>query len=306
MTLNTRQQQPERARAAVRRRGKDRLSQLMWHAGSWLAVALPEWVAYRIADVAGTLCFLTRPWTRSVVEQNLAVVLGLPPGSPRVRRLAFRVFVNFARAVVDFLMLASSSEAWRRKVILEGEEALWRERRSGRPVVLVSAHLGPWEVGAASLGAMGIPLAVVARPHRDRATQEFFLQMRRRAGLEVLQPPGAGRRALTVLRKRGCVGMLADRGFGAGRAVRFFGRVARLPWGAVACALRTGASLVPGYTLREKNRWRVVIGRPLRLPHTGDCRRDLHHGMTRCLRVLEGVIRQHPEQWFVFEPVWGE
>jgi KDO2-lipid IV(A) lauroyltransferase len=290
----------------VRQRRRDRLSTHIWRLGSWLAVTLPEWVAYPIAGAVGIICFVTRPRTRSAVEQNLAVVLGLPPGSPRLRRVACRVFINFARAVVDFLMLGSPSGMWRRKVVLEGEEALWKERRSGRPVVLVSAHLGPWEVGAASIGSLGIPVAVVARPHKDYAAQEFFLRMRQRAGLEVLEPPGAGRQALAFLRQHGCVGMLADRGFGAGRAIRFFGRAARLPWGAVACALRTGASLVPGYTLRDNNRWRVIIGRPLQLNHTGDRRRDLRHGMSRCLRFLEEAIRRHPEQWFVFEPLWGE
>jgi lauroyl/myristoyl acyltransferase len=306
VTVKKRRQTSQRPTDASLLSRRDRLSRFMWQMGSWLATALPGCVPYRIADLAGVACFVLRARTRYAVEDNLAVVLGLPRRSPRVRGLACRVFVNFARAVVDFLMLGSSSDGWQSRVTLEGEEALWRERRRGRPVVLVSAHLGPWEVGAASLGVLGIPLAVVARPHRDRAAQEFFLQMRRRAGLEVLQPPGAGRRALTVLRRQGCVGMLADRGFGAGRVVRFFGKAARMPWGAVACALRTGASLVPGYTLREKNRWRVVIGRPLQLRQTGDWGRDLHQGMSRCLRIFEGVIRRHPEQWFVFEPLWGE
>ena len=173
-------------------------------------------------------------------------------------------------------------------------------------MVLVSAHLGSWEVGAVSLGLQGVPLAVVSRRHRNRAVEEFFVELRRKAGLEVLQLPGAAGRIVGVLRERGCVGMLADRGFGAGKAVRFFGRMARMPWGAVACALRTGASLLPGYTVREKGRWRVVLGPPLRLRRTGDWRGDLQKGMARCLEALESFIREHPEQWFVFEPIWGE
>ena len=170
----------------------------------------------------------------------------------------------------------------------------------------MGAHLGPWELGAVSLGLRGLPLVVVSRPHRGRAADEFFTAMRQRAGLQVLQLPGAAGRVVEILRSRGCVGMLTDRGFGAGTAVRFFGRMAQMPWGAVACALRTGASLIPGYTVREGNRWRVVLGGPVRIERTGDWKRDLQAGMTGCLRALEGFIRRYPEQWFVFEPVWSE
>jgi KDO2-lipid IV(A) lauroyltransferase len=216
------------------------------------------------------------------------------------------VFANFGRTVVDFLLLGSSSEGWRKEIELEGGDALWNERKAGRPVVLVSAHLGSWEVGAVSLALQGVPLAVVSRRHHNRAVEEFFVELRRKAGLEVLQLPGAAGRIVEVLRERGCVGMLADRGFGAGKGVRFFGRMARMPWGAVACALRTGACLLPGYTVREKDRWRVVLGRPLRLRRTGDWRGDLQRGMIRCVEALENFIREHPEQWFVFEPIWND
>ncbi len=288
------------------RTSRERAAGVIWRVGSWLAGSLPQGIAYRLADAVGYVCFLTRPRTRAAVEQNLCVVLGEPRGSQRTRRLARCVFVNFARAVVDFLMLASSAEEWKERVHLDGGETLVRERKNGRPVVFVSAHIGPWELGAALLSLMGVPLAVVARPHRDRSVDEFFLRMRRRAGLQVLELPGAARDVVTILKQKGCVGMLADRGFGTGKAVQFFGRVARMPWGAVACALHTGASLVPGYTIREQDSWRVVIGRPLRLPRTGDWRQDLERGMRRCLEVLEGFIRRHPEQWFVFEPLWTE
>ncbi len=277
----------------------------LWRAAAWLAAVLPRGLAYRVADAVGCMCFLLRPVARAAVEENVRVVLGLPRYSGRVRRVACEVFQNFGRAVVDFLMLGSPARDWKNEVSVEGASILMRERAQGRPVVLVGAHLGPWEIGAASLVGMGVPLAVVTRPHRNRGTEEFFTDLRRRAGLRVVRVPWATRKVVRILRENGCVAMLTDRGFGDGRAVRFFGRRARVPWGAVACALRTGASLIPGYTLRQGGCWRVILRDPVRLQRTGDWRRDVRAGMAQCMSVLERFIRSHPEQWFVFEPVWG-
>ena len=108
-----------------------------------------------------------------------------------------------------------------------------------------------------------------------------------------------------ILRRGGILGVLADRAVtGVGERVPFFGRPALLPSVHVALALRTGAALMPAFAHRDGNVLRAVFEPALELPRTGDRDLDLREGMRRWVQVLERHIRQAPEQWSVFEPVW--
>src|SRR2546423_4446015 len=108
-----------------------------------------------------------------------------------------------------------------------------------------------------------------------------------------------------VVRDGGVLGILADRAVtGIGETVEFFGRPALLPSAHVALALRTGAPLVPAFTWRENGLLCARIEEPLELVSTGDRDTDVRAGTQRFAALLERYIKEHPEQWSVFEPVW--
>jgi KDO2-lipid IV(A) lauroyltransferase len=86
--------------------------------------------------------------------------------------------------------------------------------------------------------------------------------------------------------------------------VALFGRSALLPSAHVALALRTGAALVPAFTWREKGLLFARIEEPLALTPTGDRDADVRVGVQRFAALLERYVREFPEQWTVFEPVW--
>jgi lauroyl/myristoyl acyltransferase len=108
-----------------------------------------------------------------------------------------------------------------------------------------------------------------------------------------------------VLKRGGALGLLADRAVtGVGERVPFFGRPALLPSAHVVLALRTGASLVPGFAYRDGRKMRAVFEPALELARTGDREADVREGVRRWAQVLERHIREAPEQWSVFEAVW--
>jgi KDO2-lipid IV(A) lauroyltransferase len=110
-----------------------------------------------------------------------------------------------------------------------------------------------------------------------------------------------------VIREGGVLGILADRAItGVGERVEFFGRLALLPSAHVALALRTGAALMPAFAWREKGLLLARIEKPLELVATGDRDADVREGVRRFAAVLERYVREHPEQWTVFEPVWDK
>jgi KDO2-lipid IV(A) lauroyltransferase len=109
-----------------------------------------------------------------------------------------------------------------------------------------------------------------------------------------------------VIREGGILGILADRAVtGIGETVEFFGRPALLPSAHVALALRTGAALVPAFTWREKGLLCARVEEPLDLVSSGDRDADVRNGVQRFAEVFERYVRAHPEQWTVFQPIWG-
>lgn len=110
-----------------------------------------------------------------------------------------------------------------------------------------------------------------------------------------------------ALRRNEIVGVVADRDLADnGVVVDFFEAPARLPWGHVQLALRTGAPILVAHTLRlPDNSYKGVIFPPTELV-PGDSSLGLEGNMRRVLTQIEGFIRQHPEQWVMFQPVWED
>ena len=266
------------------------MTRLLLPLAATLARLLPGRVAYALARGIAFGFWVANPSRRAAVRANLARVA--PEKTPREREaLARRMFATFAESLVDALRATG-------RVTIEGGELLRDALAEGHGVLLWSAHLGNWELAAAALAGTGLDVAALARAHDDREVEKFFDARRRKAGVRVVARCPGAREARRVLRSRGLLALLGDRRFGVGgRAVTFFGLPARLPAAPVALAQRTGAALVPGFVVRTApGRYRVQVEPPV----TGA------RALETLAATLERYVRAHPEQWFVFEPVWDE
>src|SRR5437762_1790749 len=144
-------------------------------------------------------------------------------------------------------------------------------------------------------------LAMIA-PGRSLSARRVFVNQVRQY-LEVFQIPRLDRaRFDEIVRVEGWDQFLCAQRLGKGV---IFGRPALLPSAQVALALRTGAALLPAFAWREKGLLFARIEEPLELVSTGDRDADVRAGVRRFAAILERYIKEHPEQWTVFEPVWG-
>jgi KDO2-lipid IV(A) lauroyltransferase len=184
--------------------------------------------------------------------------------------------------------------------------SLW-DREGG--TVVVSSHLGGFDLGGLTVVG-GLPevqsLTLPDPPAGFKMTNE----LRRLSGAKVtpLSPP-ALRQALRLLRRGGVVAMAGDRPVSELDApVLFFGRPARVPSGHVRLALKTGAVVVLAYCalIPETQRYMVFVDPPLEMIRTGDGDEELQINLRRILDRLEAAIRQWPEQWQMYVPVWPE
>ncbi len=295
---------PRQARAAWRDRLTDRVATACYLVAAAVARGLPRRAAYTIAAALGTLRYLGTPALRRTVRAN--VRRALPPTHALAREATVcAIYRSFARTVVDVLRLPEwTPAAVRMHVRVEGGEAFTAAAARGRGVVIVSAHLGSWEVGGAYLATLGIPVHVVARRHDAPGVQRFFRARRERLGLHVVDSGAPLRALLGPLRRGECVAMLADRPVLAhARPVVFCGEASALPRGPVALALRSGAALLAAVALREGAGFRV-IWREVCVADLPGTASGIHTGVARMARTLEPWVRGQVRQWYAFEPVW--
>jgi lauroyl/myristoyl acyltransferase len=258
----------------------------------------PAWQG-PLSEIVGTLAYLAAPRQRAAVAANLATIA---PGQSLSAR---RVFVNQVRQYLEVFQIPRLDRARFDEIVrVEGWENFLCAHGLGKGVIFGSAHLGPVALVGQVLMTRGFTLTLPA----EKTDSEFMLAVNRARQAQglVLVPVDSALGIPRVIRGGGVLGILADRAVtGVGETVELFGRPALLPSAHVALALRTGAALVPAFTWRENGLLCARIEEPLALSSTGERDADVRAGVQRFAAILERYIKEHPEQWTVFEPAWS-
>ena len=215
------------------------------------------------------------------------------------------MFVNQVRQYLEVFQIPRLDRARFDAVVrVEGWDNFVCAQRLGKGVIFGSAHLGPIALVGQVLITRGYTLTLPA----EKTDSEFMRAVNRARQAQglVLVPMDSAIGIHRVIRDGGVLGILADRAVtGVGERVEFFGRTALLPSAHVALALRTGAALLPAFAWRENEFLVARIEEPLVLASTGDRDSDVRAGVRQFAARLERYVKEHPEQWSVFEPVWG-
>ena len=270
---------------------------------------LPRRWAYALAILAARFAWLWSPLARPRLEYNLTVACPeLESDRRALRHISWLNFRNHAKAYADLMLLPRTKvESMRRSLKVEGWKYLEQARALGKGVLVVSCHMGSYEVAAAIWSATLTPVSFFAEELEPRALFEWYRDTRARLGISVLTLDHGGiRKVLQALRDREMVITAIDRDItGTGYPMPFFGRLAPIPLGPAAIALRLGTPLFPVCVYRLPDDTYQAEGAPLVFAEsTGDSRADQVRATEQVLRHLENFIRRHPEQWHVPHRIW--
>jgi KDO2-lipid IV(A) lauroyltransferase len=246
---------------------------------------LPAHWADRLGIWLARVVFELRPRARSAAEGNLGRLRPHLAGAQR-RLLARRSFEHFALCLLAFLRLRRAAPRALAEVVhVRGRRHLDAALAARRGVILLSAHVGDWELGAAFVAGLGTRLHVLARPHPNRWVERLFQRTRHGAGVHTLGGHPAWRRAAEVLRRGDWVAVLGDRpSAGAGSSM--------CAW-AAALARRTGAVLLPGAMVRvAPGRYAAYFRAPLT---PAEC------GAGGFRDAMRPYLSRYPGQWCAFE-----
>lgn len=278
---------------------------VLWMARHWQR--LPEGVARRLGVGIGRAMRILSPRHARIVMTNLRLAFGNEKSERELAALAKACYRHFGLCMTEFIRLpAMVPEEIRRLAEMRGKERIDAALARGNGAILLTGHLGNWEVTGSRIAAEGYPLSVIARAQRDDEITEYVRQTRERLGMRVFHRDIAVRASLKALRQNELVGILMDQNAGEeGVFVDFFGHLASTAPGAAAFALRTGAVVLPAFGWRNPdNTHTVQVSEPVALIRTGDHEHDLRANTAEYTKVIENQIRLHPEQWFWLHKRW--
>lgn len=273
----------------------------------FIVLVVPLRVAYWIAGGIASLCYYFLRSAREVLKENLRNVF-VRWTEQEISECARANFIQFGRFLADFFYLSRlDSSSISRFIEVENESYIEQVKVQKKGVIALGAHLGNWELGAVTLAfLLGRRIGAVVLGHKHAGVDAMFVGQRAKKGVQVIPVGRAGRDSYRMLLRGGMVAILGDRDVTAqGVRMHFFGKPAFFPRGIAVLAVRTGANILPGFVIRQKNgKYKFLFEKPFRADlsmNSGDSEKDV---LEKWIKIFEKYVVLYPEQWFMYHRVW--
>lgn len=237
-----------------------------------------------------------------------ALTRSFPDKSPEeIRGIVRQMYANLGMNMAELMRFPRTpAEELTAAVELSGEERLREALARGKGVIVLTAHIGNWDLLCTVWPRLGYPLTVITKDIKGGVVNDFWMDARRRFGLRFVPAHNSYRACLTALKKNETVGFILDQNMirAEGVFVDFFGRPACTTPGLAYMSAHSGAPVVPIFLIRgEKGRHQVRI-LPLIEPPPDRKPETIREFTQKYTSILEQVIREHPDQWIWIHRRW--
>ncbi len=270
--------------------------------------ALPRWAARALGAGVGAAAFFLMRRLRKTGLRNLE--LAFPEKTTgELQRILRQLYRNLGWLLGEFCQMPSyARENTRGFLRYEGLEHYLAARERGKGVLIVTGHLGAWELSSYYHSLMGYPMSLVIRRLDNAKVDGLVNAIRCLHGNRVLHKDDFARGLLGAMRHGETVGILMDTNMTPpqGVFVPFFGRPACTASGLARVALKTGAAVLPGFMVWEEAERKYVLrfGEEIAVVSTGDDEADALANTARFTAVIEDYVRRYPEQWLWVHRRW--
>lgn len=270
-------------------------------------------VPYKMGVVIGGLlgrlaCYLLVRHKKKTIE-NLRLAFKGEMDEDEIGTTAIACFENLGRSLFELLCIR-----WRglkniqKSITVEGEGYLKEALKLGKGLILITAHIGNWELLGMHLAQMGYKLSVIAAPSKNIQLGEMTNAYRSRFNIETIirGEHSSARKIIRSLRENRVLGILLDQDIKSdGIYVDFFGKKAYTPSGITSLALRFDIPVLMIFMVREERyRHRVVVIKPEGLRRGEDIKSDVIHNTAMFTAIIESFIRKYPGQWVWMHDRW--
>lgn len=282
------------------------------YAFAWMLLrglgALPRPLALRAGEALGALAWRLLPRLRRTGLRNLELAFPEMPAADR-QRILRALYRNLGRQLAEFCQMPRyTRENTQTRIRYEGLEYYLAARDRGHGVLIVTAHLGAWELSSFWHSLMGYSMTMVIRRLDNPRVDRLVNGIRCLHGNRVVHKDDFARGLLAAMRRGETVGILMDTNMTPpqGVFVPFFGVPACTASGLARVAMRTGAAVLPGFMVWEERDQQYVLrfGAEIPMAATGDEEADVLENTARFTHAIEDAIRRHPEQWLWVHRRW--
>lgn len=269
---------------------------------------LPRKRAISVSQFIARIIYRVHKRLRQTGFRNLE--MALPELSPQQHREILEgAFDNLGRLLGEFSQfLKIRRDNISDIVIYEGFENYARAAAKGRGVLMLTGHIGAWELCAFSQGVYGHPLSFLARPLDNPLLEKMIARYRALSQNTPIDKNNSVREVLKRLRQGKDIGLLIDANTLESEGVfcDFFGIPACSTTGLAVFALRSDAPVVPGFLIWDEKVKRHVLRFAPEIPliRTGDFKEEVAINTARFTKAIEECVRRHPEQWLWIHKRW--
>ena len=278
---------------------------LVYKLGTRWIGCLPTSLSYAISRSISDISYLFYRTAAGSVKQNLS--RAFPSYSDEaISELAARLFRNYGRYLVDYARFTrlNKSEVTGKIISFDGKENLKKALKMGKGMILLTAHLGNWELGGIFFGNYGIRTNVVTIRDENQEIDNIRRRYRERhnvATITIGNSPFSAIEMVKALNNGEVVALLIDRYDGGLDTITtdFFGTPTKFPRGPFILSRLTEAPIITAFVVREKEGYKGIISQPLVVTHE----RGEHEALGTVVKMLEKYIIMYPDQWYNFVPV---
>lgn len=281
-------------------------SRLVVMAAAQVAAALPLKAALGLGRSLGWMLGNVVRWRRTEAREALANAFP-EQNTEWVEQVCNEMYANLGMNLIEMLRLLVRGPAdLEGRVEVEGSENLELARRRDRGIIVLTAHLGNWDVLEIMAVETGLPLTVITKRIRNEGVNRVWQDSRRARGIRLVPAKESYRECLKALRRKELVGFMLDQNMirDEGVFVEFFGRQACTTPGLAYMAAHSQAPILPVFSVRTGlGRHKIIVEPPLDPPDSRD-EATILQATQQYTRIIEEVIREHPEQWIWVHRRW--
>lgn len=268
---------------------------------------LPLRLGVWVGSLLGRIHYFIDARHRRLTIEHLQLAYGQAKTLSELKQIARNSYRSQGMSMAESIYLPrltlSKIQKW---VKIDGLSHYVEAQKRGKGVIILTAHLGNWEIIPKAFWAHSFRIHGTVRPLDNPYLNRMAKRWREQNGMGVLNKGADTHRILKLLREGEAVGFLLDQNTYEEDSVfvDFFGHEAGTHKGVAVLALRSGAPVVPVFMKREASGHRMMIERPLEWVRTGSNRNDIVTATTLFTKTIESHVKRNPEQWLWIHRRW--
>ncbi|HPS94019.1 MAG TPA: hypothetical protein PK600_06115 [Deltaproteobacteria bacterium] len=268
-------------------------------------LAIPYPAALTLGRSIGAIIWAFMPMRRRIVKIQMSSAFGM--GMENLRRLVLKVFMNQGVILVDMVRYAFlSDDQIRKKIVVEGREHLDEALATDRGLMLITGHIGNWEILSHLSRLLGIEFCVMADVRKDARLESVVDGIRARSGATILPPRGKALMLIRELKRGRTIGMVVDqRGkFKDHLLCTVFGLPAITNPAPSFIAIKGNALVLPVYAVKKDRTYHICFSRAVDAADFGDGKEAIQSLSDFMQSWVASVVEKYPDQWFWLHSRW--